>query len=221
MVEGVGDRTLEEFFGRGVEGLGAGEIVVELLEGSEKAVDFVLPEQGLGIVPCGLALGHGEGPIEQIAQMGEDLRGRTRGFRGAEIGEGVWGGVEDFSATIGDGGEAVTKEIAGAGVRRNHSGVNLAASVREEKMILREAAGREKTKAQAQTPCLGQPHLVHGTEEEKKCKSERVQECKSLRVKERIGRVSREKRNPRPRHRLRAWGNLRGLGAGGFVYGVE
>ena len=146
VVEGVGDGTLKEFFGGGVEGFGTGEIVVELLEGSEKAVDFVLPAQGVGIVPCGLALGHGERPIEQITEVSEDLRGCARGFRGAEIGEGVWCAVEDFCTAIGDGGEAVTQEIASAGVRRSHSGVNLAASVREEKMILREAAGREKPK---------------------------------------------------------------------------
>ena len=120
VVQGVGDGALEEFFRGGVEGLWTGEIVIEFLECGKEAMDFVLPEQGLRIVPGGLALGHGERPIEEIAEVGEDMNGSARGLGGAEIGEGVWGAVNDFCAAIGDGGEAVTKEVTGTGVGGNH-----------------------------------------------------------------------------------------------------
>lgn len=43
VVQSVGDGTLEEFFGRGAEGLIAGEIGVEIAQGREEALSFVVP----------------------------------------------------------------------------------------------------------------------------------------------------------------------------------
>jgi len=121
MVQGVGDGTLEEFFGGGVERVVTGEISVEAAEGGKEALSFVVPGQGLGAMPNAFTLGHGERPIEKVADVGEDLQGRAGGFGGTEIGEGLGGVVEDLSAAIGDGGEAVAQEVASAFGETFHS----------------------------------------------------------------------------------------------------
>jgi hypothetical protein len=166
VIQSVGDWALEEFFGRGVEGLRTGEILVELLKRGEEAMNFVVPRQGLGIVPGGLAFGPGEGPIEKIAEVRKYLQRRARGFGGAETGEGVRRIVDDLRTAIGDCGEAVAKEITSAGGWRDHKEVKLAACVWEEKNFCGAGASKRRS--------LGPRHAVHGAEEETKCRSERV-----------------------------------------------
>ena len=104
-----------------MEGLIAGEIVVKFLKRGEEALSFVVPGQGLGVMPSRLAFGHGESPIEKIAEMSEDLYGGAGGFGSAEIGEGVGCVLEGLRAAIGDGGEAVAEEIASTRGWRNHN----------------------------------------------------------------------------------------------------
>ena len=58
MVEGIGDRALEELLGGGVKRFAAGEVVVEILEGLEEAVDLLRPRQRLGVVPSLFAISH-------------------------------------------------------------------------------------------------------------------------------------------------------------------
>jgi hypothetical protein len=58
VVEGIGDRALEELLGGGVKRFAAGEVVVEILEGLEEAVDLSRPRERLGIVPSLLAVSH-------------------------------------------------------------------------------------------------------------------------------------------------------------------
>src|SRR5271165_6088146 len=81
---------------------------------SIKALDDYLggPIVGNGIVPDGLALGDGEGPIEEVVDVGENFDGRARVVgdgQGTEISRGV---AERFGAAVGDGGQGVAEELA-------------------------------------------------------------------------------------------------------------
>jgi len=122
VIEGIGERALEEFFGRGVELLWAGEKVVEAFEGVEEALDFVRPGERSGIVPAGLAFGHGEGPVEEVADVGEDLDGSAAIVAGVEIGVGLRGVANNFAGAIGDSGQGVAKKIAGRDGGWRHGG---------------------------------------------------------------------------------------------------
>ena len=129
MVEHIGDGTLEKFFGGDVELVGAGEIVVETLEGVEETLDFIGPGQGCGIMPSLLAFGHGQGPVEQIADVREDLHRSAAVLTGLKVDVALRGVANGFAGTIGYGGEGVTKKIAGTdGVWGVHSGSKLAVS---------------------------------------------------------------------------------------------
>jgi len=155
VVQGVGDRPLEEFFGGGVERLISGEIVVELLEGGEEALSFVVPGHGLGVVPSGLTFDHGERPIEKIAEVSENLHGGTGGFGGAEIGEGIGRVLEGLRTAIGDGGKGVAQEVASAGGWGEHKGGNLSACARVEKTFCRPAASARCNPSRIQDPSIG------------------------------------------------------------------
>jgi hypothetical protein len=104
VIESVGERTLEEFFGWGVKLFGAGEKVIEALERVEEALDFVGPGKGLRGVPGGLAFGHGEGPIEKVADVGKDLDRGAAIVAGLEIDIALRGITNNFAGAIGNGG---------------------------------------------------------------------------------------------------------------------
>ncbi len=102
MIQRVGDRTLEEAFGGTVERLGRGQVIVEFLQSGEEALDFSVPGKRRGVVPGLLALRDGERPIEKVAQMGEDLRGRARLVADMESGEAGRSTAQSFSAAVGN-----------------------------------------------------------------------------------------------------------------------
>src|SRR5271167_1111041 len=62
--QGIRDRTLEELLRRRVERFRAREKVIKVLKCIEKAIDFLGPRQGFGIMPNLLALGEAQSPIE-------------------------------------------------------------------------------------------------------------------------------------------------------------
>jgi len=111
--KGVGQRSLEEAFGRGVERFFGAEIIVKLFHSGKEAIEFRVPGQRSGIVPGLLALGDGESPVKEIAHVGEDLRGSARFVSDVEAGEMVGGVVQSFGAAVGDGGHGVAKELTG------------------------------------------------------------------------------------------------------------
>ena len=75
VTESIGDRALKEFLGSGVKRFAGGQVVVELFYGREEALDFGGPRLRLGVAPGLLALGHGESPIEEVADVGQDFGG--------------------------------------------------------------------------------------------------------------------------------------------------
>ena len=66
-------------------------------------------------MPAWLALGHRECPGEQIADVGEDLDGRTRIVAGLEIDVGLRSVAEYFSASIRDRGQGMPEHVTGGG----------------------------------------------------------------------------------------------------------
>jgi len=52
-----------------------------------------------------------QGPVEEIAQVREDLRGRARLVSDVEAGEVVRGATQGFGTAVGDGGDGVAKEL--------------------------------------------------------------------------------------------------------------
>ena len=91
MIEGVGDRTLEESFCRSVKQCGSGQMVVKLFHGRKKSFDFGVPCQRRGVVPGLFALRDRKGPVEEVAHVREDLRRRTRLISDVEAGKVIRG----------------------------------------------------------------------------------------------------------------------------------
>jgi len=105
VMQGIGNGPLEEFVHRGVKRLGTREIVIEVLERVKEALDFVGPGERVGVMPSGLAFGHGETPIKEVADMREDLNRRAAILAGFEVNVGLRGVANDFAGTVGDGGQ--------------------------------------------------------------------------------------------------------------------
>lgn len=119
VIQHVGERTLEKFFGGGVKRLSASKIVIEALEGIEEALDFVGPGEGLRVVPSGLTFGHGEGPVKKVADVRENLDRRAAILARLEIDVALRGVTNDFASAIGDGGQGMAEKVASAdGVRK-------------------------------------------------------------------------------------------------------
>jgi len=123
MIQGIGKRTLEEFFGRCVKLLGSSEIVIEPLERIEEALHLVGPGLGRRIVPGLLPLGHAERPVEKIADVREDLDGSTAILARLEIDVALRGVADDFAGAIGNGGQRMAEEVTGADLFMWHTGL--------------------------------------------------------------------------------------------------
>ena len=111
VIEGVSDRALEETLGGTVERFARGQVVIKLFDGGIETIHLGVPWQRGGVVPGLLALSDGEGPVEEIAQVREDLRGRARLVSNVEAGEVVRGATQGFATAVGDGGDGVAKEL--------------------------------------------------------------------------------------------------------------
>jgi hypothetical protein len=112
VVERIGNGALEEAFERAVERLARGEVVVKPFCGGEETVDFGVPRQGPRVVPGLIAFGDRQGPVEEIAHMGEDLRGGARLVADVKAAEVVGRAAEGFGGTVGCGGDGVPQEPA-------------------------------------------------------------------------------------------------------------
>jgi len=95
-----------------VKRLAGSQVVVEIFYTREETFDFGGPRLRLGVAPGLLTLGHGESPIEEVADVGQDLRGDPDGVGGAEIGERLRGIAQRFGGTVGGGSYSVAEELA-------------------------------------------------------------------------------------------------------------
>ena len=112
--ESVGDGALEKAIKRRIEGridrvIGS-QILIEGAEGGEKSLLLFGPCEGLGIVPGGSSLHHGERPVEQIAHVGDDLNGVAAGA--VKVGEGLRGIFKSSRSAVSESGQSVTEQVA-------------------------------------------------------------------------------------------------------------
>ena len=85
--EGISDRALKQpFHGTGEWRFGSKTLVKSFQRGKE-ASRSLLPGERRGIVPSLFALGKGKRPVEQVADVGQDLGGRASGLAGAKFGK--------------------------------------------------------------------------------------------------------------------------------------
>src|SRR2546427_8785305 len=64
VIEGIGNRTLEEASRRGVHLFGRSEVIVEFCQGGKKPGNLGVPRQWRGVVPSLLAFCDGERPVK-------------------------------------------------------------------------------------------------------------------------------------------------------------
>src|SRR4029077_13328564 len=91
------------------------QIVIQLFHGSEEALAFFFPRKRQGILPVAVAFGHGEGPVHEVADVGEDPYRRARSFAATVIGKARPCVADGFRSPIGEGGEGVSQEGAVVG----------------------------------------------------------------------------------------------------------
>src|ERR1700723_1309891 len=96
---------------------GRGEIIIELFQAGEEASDFGVPGEWLRIAPGGLSLRHRKSPIEKIARVRENLRGRAAAGRLGEGSKRFGCAAQSLAAAIGDRGYGVAEKLAGGIVR--------------------------------------------------------------------------------------------------------
>ena len=116
--ERVGYGTLEEAVERGGEGRSRSDVGVQGGDAFLEAQDVGGPGLRRRFAPEMLFPGHDEGPIEEVADVGEDFAGGPGAGGDAEGGE-AGRGVEGFVSAVGEGGEGVAKEGA-FGVHRGY-----------------------------------------------------------------------------------------------------
>src|ERR1700730_5604046 len=102
--ERVGDRALKQFFGGDFERLFRRQVAVELFHGGEEALAFFFPRKRQGILPLAAAFGHGEGPVHQVADVGEDSYRRARSFAATIIGKARPSVADPLRSAISEGG---------------------------------------------------------------------------------------------------------------------
>src|SRR5436853_171355 len=111
-VERVRDGALKETFSRTVERLRRSEVIVELLQRCEKAIDLHIPRQRRGVVPSLFALRDRERPVKKIAHMRENLRRRARLVADMEGAKVIRRAAQRFSAAVSNGRKRVAQKLA-------------------------------------------------------------------------------------------------------------
>ena len=119
MGEGVGNGPLHEAFDGDFDFAAGGEKGVERAQGLKEAFLLLLPDGRLRGVPAFFAESSGEGPVKQVAHVGENLDGHSAGA--GESGEVVGGAVQHACGTVGQGGQSMAQEFAFFIHRRNYS----------------------------------------------------------------------------------------------------
>jgi hypothetical protein len=110
--ECVGDGALEELLGRRLQRLAGGQIRIEYLQGSEEALRVFLPIERWGIVPLAFSLGQRESPVEEIANMGEDLPWSARLLPDTESCKPFRCAAQRLAAAVRKGGHSVPQQLA-------------------------------------------------------------------------------------------------------------
>lgn len=113
--EGVGDGSLEEAVDGFFAQLGGGEGGVKDFEGAEEPGDFLWPGERRGVVPFLIVVNEGEGPVHEVAHVGEDLDGGFGVGSDDEAGEMVRGVFDGAQGAVGERGEGVAERECGAG----------------------------------------------------------------------------------------------------------
>src|SRR5205823_2675396 len=107
------DRALEQFFRRIAEGLAGGEALVEFFQDSEEACDLLVPGFRFRGLPIMTSFADGERPLDEVADVGENLERRARTFSASEIREIGGSAAQCLSAAVGEGGEGVAERDVG------------------------------------------------------------------------------------------------------------
>ena len=108
--KGIGDGTLKQpFHGTGERRLGS-KPLVESFQRGKKASRSLLPRERRGIVPSFFALREGKRPIEQVAEVSQDLGGCASGLAGAKPGEFRGRATQRFAPSIGERGQRMAQQ---------------------------------------------------------------------------------------------------------------
>src|SRR5205085_12089957 len=101
MGKSVGNRALKELLRSGGERRAGSKVIVESLKRTKKPHYFLRPGERNGILPGLLALGDGEGPVKEIAHVGQNVGGHPPFFAGAERGKAGGRIAQRFSRAVG------------------------------------------------------------------------------------------------------------------------
>ena len=111
MGQRVGDGALKQLLGRATESRVRRQEIVETLEACEETLDFGFPRlRGSGL-PDMLSLGHPQSPVEQVADVREDLQRRARRVAHASRSKPFGRRGDCLATAVGKGGDGVTKEL--------------------------------------------------------------------------------------------------------------
>jgi hypothetical protein len=112
VIERISDGALKQTFSRTVERFRRGEVIVELLQRGEEAIDLCVPRQWRGVVPSLFALRDRERPVKKIAHMRENLRRRARLVADMEGGKVIRRAAQSLSAAVSNGRKRVAQKLA-------------------------------------------------------------------------------------------------------------
>ena len=107
--ERVGDGPLKQFLGRKSKGFLRRQAPVESPERGKEARDFPLPGLRRRIAPNVFPLGKADRPIEQVADVRQDLTRRARPGRHLELREFFRSAPHGFASTVGERCHRVTE----------------------------------------------------------------------------------------------------------------
>lgn len=105
MGKGIGNRALKERFGAGVQGSIGGKVGIEGPEGAEETRFLLGKWQRCRVVPSFPSLHRAQGPVKQVAHVGEDLDGLATAS--VEAGESFGSAIESPCSAIGKTGNGV------------------------------------------------------------------------------------------------------------------
>ena len=103
--------TLEQLLRRNVQRLIRGQVGIEGFERLVETLDSCVPCERRRIVPRRFSLRHRERPVQQIADMRQQLAGRSGFFRSLKFGEVGWRAAHGFCAAIGQRRNGVAQHL--------------------------------------------------------------------------------------------------------------
>src|SRR5580658_8497844 len=112
MSERVGNRSLKEIFQRGLHGFFRSQVIIELFQRREETLDFLLPRQGLGVMPFAFSIRHREPPIHQVAHVRQNLPWCSHSLIHMEYGEALGRVADGLASAISERSQGVTQQFA-------------------------------------------------------------------------------------------------------------